>query len=238
MRSIIKDEVYFASLLKRLEALLQKSYQRINDGQVAPERLQPYKRGIFSNQLHFLIAKYSGGLSIDELKASNQHAIDLISEIWPDDGSEAMPDFLKDWYVHMEWMLSFGIFLNISDEDFAKVVGVWDKTGRRDWLIDYLIAHRIPDRPIVDTLIFPKPYAALKKAVEESDPQKRSAIVKHYLEKEWYAGQKGVYWYDDHKNAHDIFFGYWSFESAAVVKIAGIDDSSFRDNMYYPKDLL
>jgi hypothetical protein len=34
------------------------------------------------------------------------------------------------------------------------------------------------------------------------------------------------------------YFGYWSFESAAIVAALGLDDSSFRDNEYYPKDLV
>jgi hypothetical protein len=33
-------------------------------------------------------------------------------------------------------------------------------------------------------------------------------------------------------------FGYWSFETAAIVKIIGLYDSSFRDPQYYPRDLI
>ncbi|MBK9450214.1 MAG: DUF1911 domain-containing protein [Bacteroidetes bacterium] len=238
MRTAFKSEAYFDRFLAESLEIFEETKAKLGAGEIRSDRIPAVRRSLFRHSLHRLIANYSYGVSIKELTPMYRESLSLISICWPDDGSEDMPDYLKDWYVKMLWMLSFGIFLNISDEDFAKIVSVWDKTGRQDWLIDYLIAYRIPDRPIVDTLIFPKPYAALKKAVDESDPHKRSAIVKHYLEKEWYSGQKGVYWYEDHKNVHDIFFGYWSFESAAVVKIAGIDDSSFRDNMYYPKDLL
>ena len=211
MRTAFKSEAYFDRFLAESLEIFEETKAKLGAGEIRSDRIPAVRRSLFRHSLHRLIANYSYGVSIKELTPMYRESLSL---------------------------LSFGIFLNISDEDFAKIVSVWDKTGRQDWLIDYLIAYRIPDRPIVDTLIFPKPYAALKKAVDESDPHKRSAIVKHYLEKEWYSGQKGVYWYEDHKNVHDIFFGYWSFESAAVVKIAGIDDSSFRDNMYYPKDLL
>lgn len=34
------------------------------------------------------------------------------------------------------------------------------------------------------------------------------------------------------------FSGYWAFEVAAIVKIKGLDDSSFRDHKYYPSQLL
>jgi hypothetical protein len=32
--------------------------------------------------------------------------------------------------------------------------------------------------------------------------------------------------------------GYWSWEAAAVTVISRIDDSSYRDKPYYPKDLV
>jgi hypothetical protein len=34
------------------------------------------------------------------------------------------------------------------------------------------------------------------------------------------------------------YTGYWSFESALMVKLWDIDDSSFRDHPHYPGDLV
>jgi hypothetical protein len=51
----------------------------------------------------------------------------------------------------------------------------------------------------------------------------------------------GTYWWDGHgiiDRGGLAYSGYWCFEAAAVVKLLGIDDSSFRDNEYYPADLL
>lgn len=33
-------------------------------------------------------------------------------------------------------------------------------------------------------------------------------------------------------------FGYWSFESGALVKILGLDDSSLKEVQYYPYDMV
>ena len=44
--------------------------------------------------------------------------------------------------------------------------------------------------------------------------------------------------YGLHKNVHDLYVGYWCFIAAAIVKIKDLDDSTFRDNKYYPKDLI
>ncbi|WP_373843810.1 PoNe immunity protein domain-containing protein, partial [Bacteroides heparinolyticus] len=32
--------------------------------------------------------------------------------------------------------------------------------------------------------------------------------------------------------------GYWSFESGALVKILGLDDSDWQDLSYYPYDMV
>ncbi|MNY61286.1 hypothetical protein D3C86_1979500 [compost metagenome] len=49
---------------------------------------------------------------------------------------------------------------------------------------------------------------------------------------------KQTYWYDNDKNRNDVFFGYWSFESAAFMKILGLEDTILQSQQYYPYDLL
>ncbi|KXY58127.1 hypothetical protein AT278_02010 [Bacillus cereus] len=46
--------------------------------------------------------------------------------------------------------------------------------------------------------------------------------------------------YDAHenKNKNDIYSGYWSFESGAIVKILKLDDSNLKDTSYYPYDMV
>ncbi|AUS05351.1 PoNe immunity protein domain-containing protein [Pseudotamlana carrageenivorans] len=61
-------------------------------------------------------------------------------------------------------------------------------------------------------------------------------MIKQFLEKDFY--HKHMNLYDSHKSKWNIYCGYWSFEAAAVVKIMNLDDSSFIDNQYYPKDLV
>lgn len=241
MRASIKDEKYFENLISEYERVKKNSLEKMANGLIAPDRILPSKRFRFNANLFALIMKYSAGYDILLLRSEFEEILRSAPEIWPDDGSVAMPDYLFDYYINMLWLLTWGIFLDIKDEDFATIVAVWDRSGRKDWLIEYLISARIQGRPSAETLIFPVPYAALKTAVEAAhggDTVRASTILKRYMEKEWYSGHKKASWYDNHKNKHDTFFGYWSFEAAAVVKIAGIDDSSFREHAYYPKDML
>ena len=61
--------------------------------------------------------------------------------------------------------------------------------------------------------------------------------LEKYLKKEWYQGHFDCAWHDDHKYGirHD---GYWSFESGALVKALGLDDSSLKGLPYYPYDMV
>jgi len=61
--------------------------------------------------------------------------------------------------------------------------------------------------------------------------------LEKYLKKEWYRGHSDLSWHDDHKYGinHD---GYWCFESGALVKVLGLDDSSLKGLPYYPYDMV
>jgi len=74
--------------------------------------------------------------------------------------------------------------------------------------------------------------------IKQSFIDKQEAIkeLKIFLDKIWYKMNREMYWYNSHKDS-DIYFGYWSFESAALVKLLGLDDSILRDNKYYPYDI-
>jgi hypothetical protein len=54
----------------------------------------------------------------------------------------------------------------------------------------------------------------------------------------WYKGHSDTGWYNDHKSKWNIHFGYWSFESGALVKILGLDDNSLKNQQYYPYDMV
>ncbi|MEM6268353.1 MAG: PoNe immunity protein domain-containing protein [Bacteroidota bacterium] len=238
IRSNLKSEAYFEKRIKETQEFLIEDHQSLNAGEISSDRQISYKRMMATQHIQLAIAKFSAGLHVNTMKQDISAAVNLIGLDWPYPTEAGTAAFYFDSIPELYWILSVAILQDFEMAEFTKIVRIIDGARSKDWLLEYLISSRIQGRSQVDTLIFPKPYASLKKAVEETDPAKCSAIVKHYLEKEWYPGHKGVYWHDNHKSKHDTFFGYWSFEAAAVVKIAGIDDTSFRDNEYYPKDLV
>ncbi|GGB96078.1 PoNe immunity protein domain-containing protein [Pseudoduganella buxea] len=106
----------------------------------------------------------------------------------------------------------------------------------RDGMLERLLHIFLPDRdelpsectrhlPYFKTIrIFDAPQAA------------RPALMKEYLE-DWYEASRREGYYNSHMRG-DVFTGYWSWEAAAITFVLDIDDSSFRDAMFNPVDLV
>ena len=56
-------------------------------------------------------------------------------------------------------------------------------------------------------------------------------------QKFWYYAHSEASWYDTHKTDDD-YYGYWSFDTAALCKMRGIYDERFKDLDFFPYDLL
>ena len=56
-------------------------------------------------------------------------------------------------------------------------------------------------------------------------------------QKFWYYAHSEASWYDTHKT-EDAYYGYWSFDIAALCKMRGIYDERFKDLDFFPYDLL
>lgn len=85
-----------------------------------------------------------------------------------------------------------------------------------------------------------RPYLQLLKVVQ-AEPGKRSKLMATFV-KNWYAGCRKAYWFWVHEDSVKYqrpswYVGYWCFEAAAVTQLLGIDDTLYRDNEYYPKDI-
>lgn len=177
-----------------------------------------------------LISKYSLGLPVSELREDYIQGISFMEKGW-----EA-----KSGYFEMLWYLSIGVMLDIEDNQFNKLVDLVERDNLQDYLINYLIQYRNPKYSATSSFKFPKPYKSTQEIITIAKSDKTQAIerLKKYLSKEWYQGHRGNGWYDDHKSKWGVHFGYWSFESGALVKILELDDAILKDQQYYPYDMV
>ncbi|HEY8934009.1 MAG TPA: PoNe immunity protein domain-containing protein [Cyclobacteriaceae bacterium] len=248
IRDQIRDDHYFEQYISRQIEGINKFLNWIEIGKTPQERINIVKQEIAKDYIYIILAKYSTGYSLENLLPDWKEGVKVIHESW--DGfwklKHGNPSIEYDQYIlsaydEMLWMLSLGYLLNVPDEDFKKLVEVIDRDKVKDKLYEFIISAKLKDRhPILeesycDFFGVPETFSKLREAIQEPDKTKASKLIYDFLKKDWYKNHRDAGWYDSHKSKHDTYFGYWSFESAAVVKIMGLDDNSFKDNQYYPK---
>ncbi|SHG93253.1 PoNe immunity protein domain-containing protein [Chryseobacterium vrystaatense] len=230
MRTNLKEQKILINYIDLNIEDIKYFEESIQTNKTVEDRIPSVKRKIFKLSLHTLIAKYSAGYEIQELNKEFPQVIEYLVEGW-----DYEDDFLSlDDYISLLWMLSIGVMLEIGSLDFDKIVHIVDKCQYKDFIYDTIISSRKENRKISEIEKFPNEFGFLKKLFENRDISE----LKNYLDKNWYKRMKPTYWYDNDKNKNDVFFGYWSFESAALVKILVLDNKPLKDQQYYPYDLV
>ena len=160
------------------------------------------------------------------------------SENPPRNEADTLEITQMDAYVYVFWLLALSKLLN-HDEFIPKIMGWVDKTFKfnrgRDILFENVVqaltGKHVYSEPM---LLHPVPYRPLGRATAVT-PEGRTGYVKEFVES-WYKGMKPTYWHGTHTGGG--YFGYWCLEAALVTVLFDIDDSSYRDNLVYPKDLV
>ncbi|MFT3721561.1 PoNe immunity protein domain-containing protein [Pseudorhodoferax sp.] len=201
-----------------------------------------------SNTISYLHLQYSAGASPSEMRDWYPSAL----AFWEEYAHyhEAFHQTPESSYViaHMTlgdsgyWdairMTSFAILLGHVDT-LVRLCAIWDYGDQpRDGLLERLIAPFVPGRaPPPDTCTRHLPYFKLLKVFDAS-PEKRPALMSKYMD-EWYtASRREPYYGSQKKGREHSYLGLWSFEAAAVTYVLQIDDSSYRDKDFYPRDLV
>jgi hypothetical protein len=221
-----KDEAYFERYILVKQKSIDLFISDIVGNQVHPDRIKFAHGNVSTYGLWKLIAIYSSGKPIDEVKEQYLQLIDYFVKGWEEEA-----------YEPLLWMVSLGILLEVEERQFDKLVNLLDQEHYQDYLLDYLIAYRKPSRRISEQVNFESYYKGAIETTKLSTPESEQRLKK-YLDQEWYQSSKDCYWYNNHMSPNNTYFGYWSFESGAVAKIMALDDSSFKDNEHYPYDLV
>ena len=256
MRDIIKDKKYFDEYIKRQENSLNKRWSKLSNNLIKEERVAIVKNDMAGTYKRWIVAKYSRGdiMNNPEVEALFTQAVDLIYDNWNNGVGKytysergeriTLNQYVFSAYLGILELISLGILLDTSETTFSKLIDHVDRDQIKDFLLDFLFCHRQKDRVPINEENYRKffhineRYGRLKQIIVEENKETAQQELKYFLEKEWYSSFKGTPLYSAHKNVHNIYVGYWCFVAAAIVKIKGLDDSTFKDNQYYPQDLL
>lgn len=122
--------------------------------------------------------------------------------------------------------------MNLNKEVNEVIGPLLCNSNINDWLYNYLIYEKKEN-----SLLFEDVYGDLKNIIE-SNSNSKILEIKNYLESKWYKLHSDCGWYDSHKGKQNTYYGYWSFEVGAVVKLLSLDDSVLKNTKYYPYDLV
>lgn len=195
-------------------------------------RLRAIHRAIMDINLDIASAYYSGGGSKEKVK---EHLLECIRVF--ESHFKWIPG--KTVYQSMIDPIALAILTDIDLNDFKRITKVIERDRVQDKLLDYLIKFKQPDwQGNSDGFIQKEPYEAISKAIDETNSESGIKLIQNYLSpKVWYHGHRDSGWHNAHTNKNlNTYFGYWSWEAAALVKAKGWDDEKLKNSDYYPYD--
>jgi len=153
---------------------------------------------------------------------------------------------------HLLWTISLTLLCGLDSDYFNKIVKILKRDEINDTLINFIITSKVPEWNGKNGWIQESPYIRLQPIIDIEKEEEGILLIKNYLENIWYQehadDELPSYWVDLHKKSKDlprnslnyhpdnVFFGYWAWETAAIVKIKGWNDESLKDVNYYPYD--
>ncbi|BDE82584.1 PoNi-like cognate immunity protein [Porphyromonas somerae] len=203
-----------------------KEYE-VNTTSWDDERVYAQMNDLVRKNYQVFISKYSAGYPVLELIPDYLQGVQFIKKGWNADAG----------YVTMLWYLSIGVMLECHKE-LQQLSILLREHSVKDKLFSFLVNNT--QDYASEKLLWTTPYAGLIEVIELAKTNKEKAVerLQKYIKKEWYKGHSDCGWYNDHKSKWGVHFGYWSFESGALVKILGLDDSSLQGLPYYPYDMV
>lgn len=215
----------------RQERILELSRQLTKaDGTDAAE----LNRELAREHLFMTIALYSRG---DELQSLRPWFFKMMAHLSQTRilGGDA-PDLAKVEKYHVAmWMISLGILLGYAGNTIGQIARDLDAVGK-DGILDHLLKPYVSGLEPTETLLHAHPCEDLWRATQ-GDADKSAVWVQSYL-RNTYDTQFTCSWYDTHIKHEPQFFGYWSFEVAALAKLSHWPDQPYQENLFYPRDLI
>lgn len=222
-RDKYKDEKYF----KEARDFTIESFREMEElkPEISEERMTHFysPQSLYSKEL--VSMSYSLGLSSDEIFKWFKISLAYFEKFYTQKGNI---------YSIIDYF-SLGILFEDRKEEFIEDIEkifnrynqlIEEEKQLREDYIEYLACYLLRGEKIN----FRSHLEYLNMMEDDAD-----SIIE--AQKFWYYAHSEAAWYDTHKTK-DAYYGYWSFDTAALCKIRGIDDPRLKDLDFFPYDLL
>ena len=222
MRDSIRTKAYFDEFIAQEKERICKFQDKLNSGSIDDERVPLINNKIIYLKTDLIIAKYSRGDSINDIKNEFEELIDMVCE----KGDVSI-------YEDNLCLASLAYLLGVNSDKMMRLRSKLMESETYDYLIDFVFLGSESDIDI-NKISFQREY---KKLIKYIDDRTKETFLK-YL-RGWYRSHLHSSWYDSHKNEKfKLYFGYWCFEAGAIAKRLGFIDDDLKNEQYYPYDIL
>lgn len=216
MRDTRKEKEYFDKYLDYQYSRIEKKTAKLKNSDESKK--QRVLVSLTGYELDLLKAEFSVGATKDNVKALMNRAIKLVSE------------YANITYEDLLNLISLSIMVRDHSE-VAKMIKLHNEKIRNDRLLNYLSMYANDEVPIWDMSIpLKKEFSALDE-VMNAEPKEDKLC--NYLNN-WYENHSDYSWYNSHLRSEDTYCGYWSFESAAIAIILGLNENELKASEYFP----
>lgn len=222
MRDSIRTKAYFDEFIAQEKERICKFQDKLNSGSIDDERVPLINNKIIYLKTDLIIAKYSRGDSINDIKNEFEELIDMVCE----KGDVSI-------YEDNLCLASLTYLLGVNSDKMMRLRSKLMESETYDYLIDFVFLGSESDIDI-NKISFQREYKKLTKYI---DDRTKETFLK-YL-RGWYRSHLHSSWYDSHKNEKfKLYFGYWCFEAGAIAKRLQLDDNDLQNEQYYPYDMV
>lgn len=222
MRDSIRTKAYFDEFIAQDKERICKFQDKLNSDSIDDERVPLINNKIIYLKTDLIIAKYSRGDSINDIKNEFEELIDMVCE----KGDVSI-------YEDNLCLASLAYLLGVNSDKMMRLRSKLMESETYDYLIDFFFLGFESDIDI-NKISFQREY---KKLIKYIDDRTKETFLK-YL-RGWYRSHLHSSWYDSHKNEKfKLYFGYWCFEAGAIAKRLQLDDNDLQNEQYYPYDMV
>lgn len=226
MRDMQKNPQYWESVEEDRMETIHINEGIMKKGPRSEEHRNRLRLSRLDTEFELFLAAYSKGAPLEQCREMYLQCLRCSEDLWK----------RKTNYTDLVWYVALGVLFRVEPQDAAILERITVATGCADQLTCAFLRALNPNNTVRVMDDVPHPYRVAC-AVLDMDCQKAESALVKYLERTWYQGQKTQLWHDNHKLGGYHYLGYWSFETAALVRILGLNDEKLKKSPYYPPDL-
>ena len=224
MRDNVRTREYFDIHINENWEDINYYKSKLDNNEVKEERVEIIKREVQRTKLYTIIAMYSRGDEVSEIKKEFDEMLELYLEI----DNETQFSYSSNLEV-----ISLAVLLDIEE---AKLLKIHEIISEKDSLFEFLLTKKLE----IQKSLFVKYewWQKLMGLILLEDQEAQIEGLKTYINT-WYEANEKDGNFESIKNTKvNTYSGYWCFEAGAVAKILGLDDSDLKSQQYYPFDMV